>query len=282
MRLEPGWVVNNTYTVGRLVGSGSFGEVYIASHRFLGVQALKTISLDPLNIDQVFAEARALVDLNHANIVRTYDANVSDEFGDRLAFITMEYAEKGSLADVLATKVRFSEAEVAGAGTQLASALSLAHSRNPPLLHRDVKPSNVLVFPSTGPLHLKLSDFGLAKPLDAESRLTTSAGTVAYAPPEMAWGVADERSDVYSLGVTLYRCLTGIHPFPIQTPQEMTENRGRIQTLSQGRKSIAPPSRLLMRPSALGDVVMTCLEHDMFRRFKNGTEVLAALSLLLH
>jgi serine/threonine protein kinase len=95
----------------------------------------------------------------------------------------------------------------------------------------------------------------------------------------MAWGIADERGDIYSLGVTLYRALTGIHPFPLTSPEELSASRQFAYVLTNGRKSIMPPSRMLLgRPTGLDEVIMKCLEFDMFSRFRNGSELLAAMS----
>jgi serine/threonine-protein kinase len=280
VKLNPGDEINRTYSVGAFVGAGAFGEVYRVTHKFLGLQALKVLGF-PTDIQllDAFSEARVLVDLSHPNIVRTYDANVCEEAQPPFAFMTMEYARNGTLSSLLDRELRLSEENVYKLGLQLSSALAHTHMMNPPMVHQDVKPSNVLVIDQvTDALTVKLSDYGLAKPLDSTTRLVTSGGTAAYAAPEAAWGVADERSDVYSLGVTLYRCLTGIHPYPIQSSAELSRTRNMVKLLSTGRRSIAKPSRLLMRPATRFDeILMTCLEYDMFKRFRNALELYESL-----
>jgi len=278
--LQAGQVINRTYTIEALVGTGAFGEVYLVSHRFLGQQALKVLKAGPeAGFEDVLAEARLLVDLTHPNIVRIYDANVCDEFGKPFAFMAMEYAEGRTLASLISTSIRLPDSTVVSIGMQVASALAETHARNPPLLHRDIKPSNVLIFSEVHSLPVvKVSDYGMATTLDPETRLTRSAGTIAFAPPEMAWGVTDQRGDVYSLGVTLYRALTGVHPFPLTSPEELSASRQFTHVLTNGRRSIAPPSKLLMRRSnQLDAVVMKCLEFDLFARFRDGAELLGAL-----
>jgi serine/threonine-protein kinase len=230
-------------------------------------------------VDVSLQEARLLVDLSHPHIVRVYDANICDETEEPFAFVTMELARHGTLAALLAEKTRVPESLALRVGLQLASALAHTHSMNPPLIHRDVKPSNVLLFdPDESSAVFKLSDYGLASALDPETRLSSSGGTVAFAPPEMAWGVVDERGDVYGLGVTLYRVLTGVHPFPLTSPEELSVTRQFRHAMTRGRRGIAHPSRMLMRPGTqFDDVIMKCLEFDMFARFNNAAELLAEL-----
>lgn len=280
--LKPGDSVNNTYSVERHLGSGAFAEVYLVSHRFLGRQALKAFRLGSVvTALDVLREARVLVDLTHPQIVRVYDANVSEGASIPFAYLTMESSTQGTLADLLAARTQLPLEMAVSFALEITEALAFTHGMVSPLIHRDVKPSNVLLFGNGSALSAKLADYGLAATIDSETRLSRSAGTIAFAPPEMAWGFADERTDVYSVGVTLYRMLTGIHPFPLRTPDDLARSREFAQALSHGRKSILPPSRLLMhKMDTLDDVVMKALAFEMFDRFRNAGELHKALMLV--
>lgn len=196
--LRPGDRVNDTYTVHHSLGAGAFAEVYLVSHRFLGEQALKAFPLDgDTSAKELLREARLLVDSTHPNIVRVYDANVCDNGVRPFAYVTMERSPGGTLADLLRSVTRLPIRKALEASLQIAAALSHTHSLSPPVVHRDVKPTNVLVFSDDQVLTTKLADYGLAATINPETRLCRSGGTLAFAPPEMAWGVADERTDVY-------------------------------------------------------------------------------------
>lgn len=292
-------VVNETYTVSEKIGTGAFADVYLVNHRFLGQQAMKVFhevesesiqppppdSVDKFNEDihiETLKEARRLVDLSHPHIVRVYDANLFEKGGRLFSFMTMEWASSGTLETLIANRTRLSVGFALGICGQITQALAYTHSLIPPLIHRDIKPSNVLITAEDPEILVKVSDFGLASPLDSESRLCQSAGTLAFAPPEMAWNVADERTDVYSVGVTLYRMVTGIHPFPVAQLREVRASREFMQVLSRGRRAIQPPSRLLLHEyPELDALVMKALSFDMLSRHRNAVELLDEITEVL-
>lgn len=277
--LVPGQRVSGTYIVERLLGVGAFAEVYQVTHRFLGQQALKAFPLSSTTQpERLLAEARLLVDLTHANIVRVYDANVTAEVGQPLAFVTMELSPRGTLSDWVSTSTRLPLPAALEVAVQIAQGVAFTHLLDPPLIHLDIKPSNVLVFAEGPVARVKVSDYGLAATLDTETRLCSSGGTLAFAPPEMAFGIADERSDVYAIGVTLYRMATGLHPYPLVSRESLSATREFQSALTAGRRDIVPPSKLLMRKADdLDDVVMKALAFDMFSRYRNASELHAAL-----
>jgi serine/threonine protein kinase len=283
LTLSSGTVVNRSYRIERLLGRGAFGAVYLASHRFLGPQALKALPLLPdVSLDDLLKEARLLVDLVHPHVIRIYDADFYESDSDSFAYITMQVSTKGTLADLLNRVTKLPLTVAIDIAIQVAEALEFGHKQALPLLHRDVKTSNVLLFDEEGrTVKVKLADYGLATNLDAEVRLAKSGGTIAYAPPEMAWGIADERTDVYGLGVVLYRMVTGIHPFPLTTPEQLSVTRDFVQALSLGRRSILPASRSLMsRNDELDEVLAKALAFDMFDRFRSATDFRVALERL--
>lgn len=287
--LKKGDVINGTYTISEKIGTGAFADVYSVIHRFLGQQAMKVFHEIEIGLSQPLdaaslvrdipnenlKEAHHLVDLSHPRIVRVYDANVFEHSGRRFSFMTMECAAAGTLEDLIANRTRLSVISALEICSQITEALAYTHSLTPPLIHRDIKPSNVLIIAEAPEILLKVSDFGLAATLDTESRLCQSAGTLAFAPPEMAWNVADERTDVYCVGVTLYRMVTGIHPFPVAQLREVRASREFTQALGRGRRTIQPPSRLLLHGyPELDALVMKALSFDMFSRHRNAVELL--------
>lgn len=282
--LAPGDTVRDTYSVERFLGAGAFAEVYLVSHRYLGRQALKAFrpaAGGELDVEGLLGEARTLVDLTHPNIVRLYDANVDRVSGIDFAFVTMEWSSVGTLAERLRSETRLDPAEAVRIGIQICAGLGHTHSMDPPLLHLDVKPANLLMFDSGPSEAVKLADYGLASRLDPVTRLSRSGGTLAFAAPEMAWGVLDERADVYSIGVTLYRAVCGIHPFPLLSPDSVSATSEFRRVLSRGRKDIKPPSlQLMIEVPQLDEILLTAMAFDPFDRYKNANELGVALRSL--
>jgi streptogramin lyase/predicted Ser/Thr protein kinase len=202
------------YRIERLLGHGGMGRVYLAEDTRLGRKvALKL--LDPeLADDQRFRdrftrESRLAASLDHPNVVPIYEAGEADE----VLFIAMRYVEGTDLGRLIEAEGPLPPDRAAAIVSQVASALDAAHRRG--LVHRDVKPGNVLVGEDD---HAYLTDFGLIKRREADTGLTKSGqfmGSVDYAAPEQIMGQdVDGRADVYSLGCVLYECLTGDPPYP--------------------------------------------------------------------
>ena len=204
--------VEGRYQRLRLLGKGGMGVVYLALdtllNRHVAIKRLADgLDGDPLLVKRFLTEAQAVAALNHANIVQVYDYG-SDKDG---SFVVMEYLPGGSLAD----RCRFAPLQVEEAISitcQLCAGLTEAHDRG--IIHRDIKPENVLFTEGGGP---KLADFGLAKDVAGELRITTPdavMGTFDYMPPEQKRGVreVDHRSDLWSLAAALYKMVTGESP----------------------------------------------------------------------
>jgi hypothetical protein len=206
------------YSLDYLIGKGGMGAVYHATHTISGqVAAVKVLS-DLLANDPQFRlrfarEAQALANLQHPNIVRIYDVNHLQNAGQETYYLAMEYIVGVDLSQHLKTCGRLPLDEVQRIIRDIASALDHAHAHQ--VVHRDVKPSNILLRAENG--QAVLMDFGIAKFLDTQSDLTHSAvmGTLDYASPEqiMNMGSIDGRADVYALGVMTYQLLTGKAPF---------------------------------------------------------------------
>jgi serine/threonine-protein kinase len=201
------------------IASGGQGKVYKAFdtvlERMVAVKLIrKELESDPAALEGFYREARACASLNHTNIIHIYSF---DEFeGQR--YLVMELADRGSLDTKIEKQQRLSELEVLDIGIKISQALNMALRHN--LLHRDIKPGNILFDADNEP---KLIDFGLARNVDAEAESTTvTEGTPYYVAPEK---IKRERetflSDMYSLGCTLYHALTGHVPFEAPTVEEL-------------------------------------------------------------
>jgi streptogramin lyase/predicted Ser/Thr protein kinase len=202
------------YRIEELVGKGGMGSVYLAEHLRLGRRvALKLLAPELADNekfrDRFLRESKIAASIDHPNIVPVYDA---DEV-DGVLFIAMRYVEGSDLKDVIRAEGRLDATRTAVIIGQIASALDAAHARG--LVHRDVKPGNVLLTPED---HVYVSDFGLTKRALSVSGLTATGqlvGTIDYVAPEHIKGDAvDRRADVYSLGCMVYECLSGHPPYP--------------------------------------------------------------------
>ena len=201
-----------------LLGRGGMGVVYIAKHIHLGQRRVLKILAPELASDESFRtrfirESRLAARVEHQNIVPIYDAGDSGE----LLYISMRYVDGSDLEALLEKRGALPPSETIAILDQVAGALDAAHEAG--LVHRDVKPANILIDLTEGQRgHVYLTDFGLTKRTDSRSHLTKTGlllGTLDYISPEQSLGKdLDARADVYSLGCVLYHCLTGEVPFP--------------------------------------------------------------------
>jgi len=212
-------VFNDRYELHRQIARGGMADVFLARDLLLDRPVAIKVLFDQFSKDQQFVErfrreAQRAANLNHPNIVSVFDWG--EESGTY--FIVMEYVEGRSLAEIIRTEGSIHPDKVAEISSEVAAALSFAHRNG--IVHRDVKPGNVLVAPNG---HIKVADFGIARALaNVQSELTqagTVMGTATYISPEQAQGMeVDPRSDLYSLGVMIYEMLSGHPPFRGETP----------------------------------------------------------------
>src|ERR1700722_11522503 len=212
-----GRVLGKRYRLVSALGTGASAHVFLAEdvslQRRVAVKVLQPgLAHDESFLKRFRAEARSVASLNHPNILRVFDWG-EDADGP---YLVLEYLHGGSLRDVLDRQFRLSHAQAARIGAEAAQGLAYAHARG--LVHRDVKPANML-FDEEG--RVRIADFGVARAL-AEAAWTEPAGamvgTARYASPEQAEGhPVDGRADVYSLGLVLYESLTGEVPFVTDT-----------------------------------------------------------------
>jgi hypothetical protein len=252
------------------IGEGGAAIVYRARDtrldRVVGLKMLReNFGGDPEFQRRFQREARAAASLNHPNIVDVYDYG---ETG-RTYFIAMEYVEGGSLKDEIRAAGRLPAARARDVAQQVLSALEAAHARG--LVHRDVKPQNVLIDRAGV---AKLTDFGIAHGPDAveTTQVGMTVGTAAYIAPEQATGgVVGPATDVYGVGILLYEMLTGKPPFEGGTPFEVAYR--------QVNEPVPPPSQVARGvPPDLEAIVMRALQKDPLARYGSAQEMADALA----
>lgn len=218
-QLDPGSVLNHRYEIVRRIGGGGMGAVYLARDRNLGdapraVKEMVEAHLDPNQHEKAIGdfkrESLLLTSLEHPSIPTIYDY-FYDEGLSRF-YLVMKFISGGDLASRLRTAPggRIDERTVADWGMQAADVLEYLHSRPKPIIYRDLKPANLMIDGNTG--RIMLIDFGIARWVKQEEKGVTAVGTMGYAPPELFGGRVEPRSDVYSLGATLFHLLTGSDP----------------------------------------------------------------------
>jgi len=211
MTLERGTLLHKRYRIVEILGQGGMGSVYRAVDENLGVDVAVKENLFTTDeyARQFRLEAVILANLRHPNLPRVTDHFV---IGDQGQYLVMDYIEGEDLRQRMERVGNITEDEAILLGAAMCDALVYLHTRKPPILHRDLKPGNVKITPDG---HIFLVDFGLAKVLHGSQATTTGARamTPGYSPPEQ-YGTArtDPRTDIYSLGATLYAALTGIIP----------------------------------------------------------------------
>lgn len=278
--LTPGSTVRGTYTILEKLGEGAFSEVFLVRHRFLGLQAMKVFKSDSLSpaFDQ-FKEAFILSRIAHPNIVRIFEANTIDGLGRQRSYVTMEHAAGGTLHSFLNSRPHLSPKASIRVQKQICAGLSAAHSQKPPIIHRDVKPQNILLTDNSTDPAVKVADFGLAKNIDPKLRMVSAAGTLLYMPPEGFHHYETAASDVYSAGIIFYQMLTGV--FPFTTINYTTEQEFRLALAKSRTHLPKPPSQIAPGISINHDgVSLGALQPDMRKRFQSASEFLAALNTL--
>jgi len=271
-----GSTIRDTYTILEKLGEGAFSEVYLARHKFLGLQAIKVFKADSSspNSDQ-FREAFILSKIAHPNIIRIFEANriTDSEFGR--SYVTMEYAAGGTLYSYLRANAPLSIEKAIDFGKQISGGLAAAHSQKPPIIHRDIKPQNIVVTNGESGIVLKLADFGLAKNIDPKMRMVSAAGTLLYMPPEGFHNYETPASDVYSVGIVLYEMLTGTFPFEVVDFSD--EQQFRLSLAKTRAKVPQPPSTIVKHIKPwLNEVCLRALQPDLRNRFPSAVEFLAA------
>jgi beta-lactam-binding protein with PASTA domain/tRNA A-37 threonylcarbamoyl transferase component Bud32 len=267
-----GKMIGNRYEIITRIGVGGMANVYQARctilNRIVTVKVLRSeLAEDKDFVRRFQLEAQAVASLSHPNIVSIYD--VGEE--DGLPYLVMEYVEGANLKEIIKNRGPLSPSEAVNIGIQVCAALAHAHSKG--IIHRDIKPHNILVTPGG---RVKVTDFGLARVLSMPSATMTQSGTVMgsvhYFSPEQARGEeATPQSDLYSLGVVLYETLSGEVPFQGDNPVSIALKH--LQEEPTGLRLKNPEI-----PSELEDIILKAMSKDPAKRFVSAREMQRALS----
>ena len=265
--------IDDRYSYIDSLGSGGMARVLLAHdtvlERDVAIKVLhQQYAEDPEFVERFRNEAQSAAALAHPNIVSIYDLGRAE---DETYYIAMEYVSGGTLKELMNRSGKLPAGEVASLGAQVAEALGAAHRRD--VIHRDIKPQNVLL---TERGEAKVADFGIARAVSpmSESRTSLVLGTASYMSPEQAEGKPlGPASDLYSLGVVLYEMLTGGLPFEAETPVAMA--------LKQVSETPARPAGIEPSvPEGLDELVMRLLAKRPADRYQSADEVAEALNLM--
>jgi len=263
-------VLAGRYELLEKIGEGGMAVVYKARcrllNRFVAVKILKPEYVKDIKFIENFRrESQAAASLNHPNIVNVYDVGKEGN----IHYIVMEFIEGRPLSDIIREQAPLSPARAVSIAKQVAQALAVAHAHH--IIHRDVKPHNILI---TDEGNVKITDFGIAKAVNTSTIMGntgTVMGSVHYFSPEQArGGYVDEKSDIYSLGIVLYEMLTGEVPFDAENPVSIA--------VMHMNEEIVPPSEIMPGISReLEDIVLRATDKFQVNRFSSAEEMVDAL-----
>ncbi len=269
-----GRVLDHRYRVEARLARGGMATVYTATdvrlERTVAVKVMHQIYAgDPDFVARFIREAKAAARLSHANVVGVYDQGTEDDdTAQPVVFLVMEYVAGRTLRDLIGERGRVSPAHALEVLEPVLAALGAAHAAG--LVHRDVKPENVLLADDG---RIKVADFGLARAVEAANATQSVSmliGTVAYlAPEQVATGAADARSDVYAAGIVLYELLTGRPPFDGDTALAVA--------FRHVHEDVPSPSAVRAVPGPVDDLVARATARDPGTRFADAHEFLGAL-----
>ena len=265
--LRAGMFLGDRYEILEQIGSGGMSEVYKAKchklNRYVAIKVLKAeFSQDAGFVGRFQIEAQSAAGLSHPNIVNVYD--VGDE-GD-LHYIVMELVEGITLKNYIAKKGRLDIKESIGIALQVAQGIGAAHQQH--IIHRDIKPQNMIISRDG---KVKVTDFGIAKAVTTETINSNAVGSVHYISPEQARGnYCDERSDIYSLGITMYEMVTGRVPFE-------GDNTVSVALAHLHDEMVSPSFYNVDVPIALEKIILKCTEKKPERRYNSIQELISDL-----
>lgn len=254
--IRQGVILGKRYVIQERIGMGGMAEVYRANdlklNRLVAVKVLKKeYREDETFVRKFQVEAQAAAGLMHPNIVNVYD--VGEDRG--LYYIVMELVEGITLKDYIEKKEILSARETISIAIQICTGLLAAHRKH--IVHRDIKPQNVIISKEG---KVKVTDFGIAKATTSNTISSNVMGSVHYTSPEQArGGFSDEKSDIYSTGITLYEMVTGRVPFDGDSTVSIA-----LQHLQEG---IIPPSEFVDLPYSLEQIILKCTQKSADRRY---------------
>ena len=275
--LKAGQEIQNAYKVERFLGEGAFAEVYRVRHRFLGRQAMKVFKTTGLSLketEELLEEAILLSKIGHPNIIRVFNADVMELQPSLCGFFTMEYIAGGTLDRYWRSfENQFIPIEhTVDIAKQICQGLAVAHSSNPPIIHRDIKPLNILVGYVPEGVRVRISDFGLAKKVNPLTLIASARGTLAFKAPEFLEKMDSTSSDIWAVGTTIYLLLTDQLPYTNLDEDEFVKGK-------HWERPIIPPSGLNIDiDPTLDSIVLKTLAVNPDDRYNDAMELLEDLS----
>ena len=266
-----GMLISDRYEIVDKVGTGGMADVYKAKdrrlNRFVAIKILKQeYSNDAKFVSKFRAEAQSVAGLSHPNIVNVYDVG---EDGD-LYYIVMELVEGITLKKFIETKGRLEIKEAVGIAIQIAQGMGEAHANH--IIHRDIKPQNIIISKEG---KVKVTDFGIAKAATSNTITSNAMGSVHYISPEQArGGYSDEKSDIYSLGITMYEMLSGAVPF--EGDSTVTVALSHIQN-----EAVPLDEVDAQIPHSISLIVQKCMEKKPDYRYLSADALIADLKRAL-
>jgi serine/threonine protein kinase len=247
------------YKILSTICSGGFGTVYLAEDTWINKRvALKVPHKQGVDFGELLREPRLLASLNHPNIVTILTA----EKQENVFFIVMEFVPGVTLETIIARDGALDLALALDYTCQICNAVDHAHRHG--VLHRDLRPANVLVAESG---MLKVADFGTSRFLEIAAHGTTVIGSPPYMAPEQFHGKAVFASDLYSVGVTMYQMMTGVLPYDTPSPAD-------LDRLMRGELVSAPRLKNPKIPKAISDIVVKALAPEIHARYQRASDLL--------
>jgi len=262
-----GMMIGDRYEILEKIGTGGMSDVYKAKchklNRYVAVKVLKQEFSENENFVSKFRiEAQAAASLMHPNIVNVYDVGAEND----IYYIVMELVEGITLKKYIERKARLSYKEAVSIAIQVSMGIEAAHNNH--IIHRDIKPQNIIISREG---KVKVTDFGIAKAATSNTITSNVMGSVHYTSPEQArGGYSDEKSDIYSLGITLFEMLTGRVPFNGETTVAIA-----IKHIQE--EMVSPKEFVPEIPGSVEAIVLKCCQKSPDRRYQNMSEVIADL-----
>lgn len=261
--VKDGIFLGKRYEVLSKVGAGGMADVYKGKdhmlNRYVAIKVLKKEYKEDENFVRKFrSEAQAAAGLIHPNIVNVYD--VGEDRG--LYYMVMELVEGITLKEYIEKKGRLSHKEVISIAIQMCTGIGVAHAAN--IIHRDIKPQNIIISRDG---KVKVTDFGIAKATTSNTVSSNAMGSVHYTSPEQArGGFSDQRSDIYSIGITLFEMVTGQVPFDGDSTVSVA--------IKHLQEEITPPSKLVPDiPYSLEQIILKCTQKNSERRYRSTDDL---------
>ena len=265
--VKDGIFLGKRYEVLSKIGAGGMADVYKGKdhmlNRYVAIKILKKEFKEDENFVRKFrSEAQAAAGLIHPNVVNVYD--VGEDRG--LYYMVMELVEGITLKEYIDKKGRLSHKETISIAIQMCTGIGVAHAAN--IIHRDIKPQNIIISKDG---KVKVTDFGIAKATTSNTISSNAMGSVHYTSPEQArGGFSDQKSDIYSIGITLYEMVTGQVPFDGDSTVSVA--------IKHLQEEITPPSEIVPDiPYSLEQIILKCTQKNGERRYRNTGELIQDL-----